>query len=140
MRSRFLFFCSFVAGVAVAGCDDTPAPASSYFDERIQPILQMGCVTQTTGCHLADDQGRAAGNLDLSSYDALMRRKDVLMPYGPYPVALLLLKAGEPQAVAVDTLGPPGPTAPADRLVMITTDVRHNAGMGIDRDSSAYRD
>src|SRR5688572_18711109 len=120
-----------IAGVIVAGCDDAPAPASSYFDENIQPILQVGCVMQTTGCHLADDTGRAVGNLDLSSYDALMRRKDVLDAYGPYPVALLLLKAGDPQMVGVDTLGPPGATAPADRLVSVTTDIRHNAGSGI---------
>ena len=42
----------------------------------------------------------AVGNLDLSSYDALLRREDVLSPTGPYPVGQLLLKGGE----AVETM------------------------------------
>ncbi len=87
-----------------SACDEEPAPASSYFDERIAPILEFGCVQQTTGCHLASDRGGAIGNLDLSSYDALMRRDDVLPPYGPYPVGLLLAQGRRPDVdVRVET-------------------------------------
>ena len=124
--------------VAVAGCDEGPAPTASYYEERIAPILQVGCVQQTTGCHLADDAGRAPGNLDLSSYDALMRRQDVLPAYGPYAVGLLLLKAGEPLEIPVETLDPPDPSQPDQRFVSIRTDIRHNAGAGIALDSSGY--
>src|SRR5688572_18041588 len=134
MKKLFLFV---VAGALFAGCEDAPAPSSSYFDENIQPILQVGCVMQTTGCHLADERGRAVGNLDLSSYDALMRRQDVLTPYGPYSASLLLLKAGAPVTVGVETLGPPG-DGEEGRVVTVTTDIRHNAGMGIGLDGSAY--
>src|SRR5690242_7309755 len=94
----------FGAGM-LSACQSTPAPTSSYFDRQIQPILKVGCVMQTTGCHLSDERGRAVGNLDLSSYDALMRRRDVLSPYGPYSTSLLLLKAGAPITVGVETLG-----------------------------------
>ncbi|MBC7170774.1 MAG: hypothetical protein H5U40_00015, partial [Polyangiaceae bacterium] len=69
-------------------------PASSYYDERIAPLVDVGCVQQTTGCHLASETGEAVGNLDLSSYDALQQRRDVLPAYGPYSMGLLLLKAG----------------------------------------------
>ena len=81
-------------GLVVVGCDDVPPPGGSYFDERIQPAFDVGCAIQTNGCHV-DNGGSATGNLDLSSYDSLMRREDTLPPYGPYSVGLLLLKGGD---------------------------------------------
>ena len=113
----------------LCGCDDEPAPSSSYYDERIGPVLEFGCVEQTAGCHLASERGDATGNLDLSSFDALMRREDVLPAYGPYPVGLLFLKGGQDVEITVKTLGEP---------VTITTDIRHNAGSTIQLDSSSY--
>ena len=113
------------------GCQDPDPPATTYYDEQISPIFQSSCVGQTTGCHVTDDRGTAAGNLDLSSYDALARRFDVLRPYGPYSRGLLFLKAGEPTDVTVDTLDPPDPARPDVRSVVIRTDVRHNAGLGL---------
>ncbi len=111
------------------GCDGGSAPTSSYYDERIGPRLEFGCVEQTAGCHLASERGEATGNLDLSSYDALMRRSDVLPAYGPYPVGLLLLKGGPDVEITVETLGEP---------VTVTTDIRHDAGRTIQLDSDTY--
>ena len=111
------------------GCEEPPPPNESYYDREIAPLLELGCASQTTGCHLATPEGTAAGNLDLTSYDSLMRRRDALPAYGPYPVGLLLLKAGDPVEVPVDTLDGP---------VTIRTDIRHNAGSGISLAASTY--
>lgn len=117
-------------GAAYAGCETgQAAPPFSYYEDQIQPIVQMGCAMQTTGCHLASPQGTAAGNLDLTSYDSFMRRDDVLPAYGPYPVGLLLMKGGPPVEIPVETF---------DGTVMITTDIRHTAGAGIQVDSRGY--
>ena len=118
-----------VIALAIFACDDGPTPSSSYYDERIGPVLEFGCVEQTAGCHLANDRGEATGNLDLSSFDALMRRADVLPAYGPYPVGLLFLKGGQDVEITVETLGEPA---------TITTDIRHNAGSSIQLDSASY--
>lgn len=48
-------------GVGLVGCDAQPVPQGSYFENNIQPILQMGCVQQTTGCHIERGAGTAAG-------------------------------------------------------------------------------
>lgn len=125
-----------LAATLALGCADPNVPETTFYAERIDPIVQVGCVLQTTGCHLADDRGRAVGNLDMSSYDALLQREDTLPPYGPYPLGLLLLKAGEPADIAVDTLDPDPVTG--ERYVSIRTDIRHNAGAGIALDSAGF--
>src|SRR5262249_9494463 len=69
----------------------------------------------------------------------LLHRKDVLDPYGPYSVGLLLLKAGGPIQVQVKTVDPPDPNDPDKHYVTITTDVRHGGGEGaIAQGSSDY--
>jgi hypothetical protein len=123
--------------IAASACEEPVTPGSSYFDERIAPVLRVGCVEQTASCHIATLEGTAAGNLDLSSYDALMRRSDVLPAYGPYPVGVLFLKGSGPVEIAVDTLDPPDPSKPNERFVRVTTDIRHNAGQGIQLSSEA---
>ncbi|MBX3250138.1 MAG: PD40 domain-containing protein [Myxococcales bacterium] len=117
------------------GCEEIPPPGGSYFQERIQPVMEVGCAIQTNGCHVAVD-GAATGNLDLSSYDALMRRRDALPAYGPYSVGLLLLKGGDPVDLAVETWDP-DPTSGV-RVARMQTDIRHNAGTLIRRSSAGY--
>ncbi len=119
-----------------SGCEDPAVPEGSYYDERIRPIMEANCIGQTAGCHLTAERGSAAGNLDLSSYDALMRRSDVLPPTGPYPVGLLLLKVGEAQPMSMETLSPNPETG--RRLVTFTSDVRHNAGQSVALSSEAF--
>lgn len=135
MRSRSFAFLALAA--LAAGCGNAPTPASSYYDERVAPIVQVGCVMQTTGCHLATDRGEAAGNLDLSSFDALSRRRDLLAPYGPYPVGVLLLKGGPAVDIPVETYRP-DPGNGGQYVASTTTQIRHAAGSLIQLDSSGY--
>jgi hypothetical protein len=113
-----------------AGCEAPEREPFSFYDERIDPIVRTGCQRQTTGCHVDDGRGFALGNLDLSSYQSLMRRSDALEPYGPYSVGLLLLKAGDPIQVQVSTVDSPDPAQPERRYVSVTTDIRHGGGEG----------
>lgn len=130
--------CQLVVMIA-AGCEEQAASSFSFYEDRIHPILDVGCQRQTTGCHVDDGRGFALGNLDLTSYDALMRRRDVLTAYGPYSVGALLLKAGNPIEIDVRTIDPPDPAQPERRRVSVVTDIRHAAGEGaIARGSSSY--
>ena len=123
-------------GGAALGCQPAEPGSFSYYEARIEPVLDRGCVRSPSGagCHVADEDGTAVGNLDLSSYDALMRRDDALAAYGPYPVGLLLLKAGQSIGVNVETFEPD----PERRFVSVTTDIRHNNGQTVDVGSSGY--
>ncbi len=113
----------------LVGCGWQLPPEGSYFEERIQPTLRESCALTTSGCHIADDRGSAMGNLDLSTYDGLMRRADALVAYGPYSRPLIFLKASDPIQIAVDTFDGP---------VDITTDIRHGGGLNIETGSRAF--
>ncbi len=122
-----------LAALAItSACEPQDLPAGSYFDDNIQPTFQTSCVRQNTGCHLATPQGTATGNLDISSYDSLMRRRDVLEPYGPYPLPLLLMKPGQPSLIHVETFGDMDGEPLEMRNVDITTDIRHAGGTTVD--------
>jgi hypothetical protein len=80
--------------VTAASCKKQELPARHFYDQQIQPIFENSCANNTSGCHRIDPAtGTAAGNLDLSSFEGVQRRRDVLRTYGPYPQPLLLLKA-----------------------------------------------
>src|SRR5689334_15514030 len=133
MHARLLWLCTLIElGLALGllACEAPERKPFAFYDERIAPILQPGCQRQTTGCHVDDGHGFALGNLDLSSYDTLLKRRDVLAPYGPYSVGLLLLKGGDPIHVQVRTIDPPDPAQPDRKYVTVTTDVRHGGGEG----------
>jgi hypothetical protein len=127
-----------IAPCLAAACDEAKPPSFSYYDDRIAPIVGVGCVQQTTGCHLANAQQAAVGNLDLSSYDALIRRDDALVASGPYPVGQLLLKGGDAVQIPVQTFDAPDPSHPNDRFVAITTDIRHAGGTLLRVGSDGY--
>src|SRR5687768_1817216 len=79
-----------------SACDDEDPGGDDYYARVIQPILTASCATGTSGCHRADPADPfafAAGNLDLTSFENVHKRPDVLRTYGPYPVPLLLIKA-----------------------------------------------
>src|SRR5215813_6418013 len=81
--------------LAVA-CQTEAPPGQDYFDRVIQPILIQSCARNTGGCHQVDQNdtfGFAAGNLDVTSFDRIHKRPDVLRTFGTYPVPFLLLKA-----------------------------------------------
>jgi len=125
-------------GGTLLGCAPRLPPEGSYYEDRIAPAFTGSCLNRAGGCHVATDEGTAPGNLDLSSYDVLMRRRDVLVPYGPYPVATLLLKAGSAVNVAVEVLDPPDPARPDDRVELVEVDVRHGGGRSFDESSETY--
>ena len=127
------------------GACHNPPPGQSYFDQNIAPILgtpdQPGrCTGTTSGCHEAnadDPYQFAAGNLDVSSFANIQKRRDVLAPFGAYPYPLLLIKA-----VAPPTEDPNNP----NKLQMlygqngatIDIDVLHAGGAVLQVNSSDY--
>jgi len=85
-----------LAGMALSACDDSSAPGTTFYEREIQPILDASCVGNVGGCHAineGDPFGFAAGNLDLTSFEALQSRRDTLRTFGAYPVPLMLIKA-----------------------------------------------
>jgi len=97
--------------------------STTYFDSTISPILTAGCVRANTGtgCHVADAKGNAFGNLDLSTFAGINKRRDLLQTYGPYPRPSLLIKNIPPFSVTLQTFD--GETLPA-----FTTDIKHVGG------------
>src|SRR5688572_10825414 len=124
--------------LGVSGCGQSEPPEFSFYGERIAPLLEVGCAVQTTGCHVATSDQAAVGNLDLSSFDALMRRRDTLPALGPYSVGQLLLKGGDPIEVAVQTFDAPVGAPSDQRVVAVTTDVRHAGGVVLRVGSDGY--
>ena len=132
---------SFVAGVAVAvalacapgACTTKEPQPTTFFNQQIAPALESSCVRTNTGagCHVADAKGSAFGNLDLSSYDGVAKRRDLLLDYGPYLQPSLLVKNVPPYQVSVQLWD--GTT------VSVTTDVKHAGGPILDPTASAYR-
>ena len=83
-------------GLALAaGCGESPK-GRTYYERNVEPILIQKCVGNTSGCHAIKDDDPfavAAGNLDVTSFANLQKRRDVLAPFGAYPFPLLLVKA-----------------------------------------------
>jgi WD40 repeat protein len=83
-----------LAAGTCSGCLVKKPVEQHYYDEHIQPIFNNFCINNTSPCHRVDPTtGVALGNLDLTSFDNVQKRRDVLRVYGSYPTALLLLKA-----------------------------------------------
>ncbi len=98
LRLRILSASLFWGGafffLASSACTINRPPEQHFYDQHIQPILNNFCVGNTSPCHRIDPAtGIALGNLDLSSFESVQKRRDVLRTYGSYPQPLLLLKA-----------------------------------------------
>ncbi|MDB4955018.1 MAG: Periplasmic component of the Tol biopolymer transport system-like protein [Myxococcales bacterium] len=125
--------------VCVVGCGDSP-PGKTYFERNIEPILQQKCAGNTSGCHsinaaASDPYQFAAGNLDVTSFEKIQKRRDVLERFGAYPKPLLLIKAVAPSA--------PNPMDPNKLLFQygskfLPIDVLHGGGSVINVSSDAY--
>src|SRR5690606_17389011 len=77
------------------GCGGDSPPGRTYYEREIEPILIGQCTGNTGGCHSVDSGdpfGFAAGNFDVTSFENVQRRRDLLQRFGPYPVPLLLIK------------------------------------------------
>src|ERR1700754_2895315 len=95
MEMRWASLLVATCALFVGACDD-PAPGRTYFDRNIKPILMQKCAGNTSGCHStnADDPYQfAAGNFDVTTFDNIQKRRDVLAPFGAYAYPLLLIKA-----------------------------------------------
>jgi hypothetical protein len=121
-----------VVALAPASCKTNEPESSTYFDRTISPILTTSCVHTNTGagCHVADPKGNALGNLDVSSFANLTKRRDLLVDYGPYGQPAFLVKNIDPFQIEVQTYD--------GKKVMITTDIKHAGGSILDPTGSAY--
>jgi len=124
--------CAALAG----GCLTKKPPENHFYDQHIQPILKTFCVGNTSPCHAVDPAtGTALGNLDLTSFEGIQKRRDVLRTYGSYPHPLLLLKALPEDSVMVNYLGDPGcQTCPTQ----YPSEIRHAGGKPIAANSDAF--
>jgi hypothetical protein len=120
------------AVLASGACTVKEPQPTTYFEQTIAPILQTSCVRTNTGvgCHVSDPNGNAFGNLDLSSYTGVDKRRDLLLDYGPYLQPSLLLKNVTPYQMAIQLWD--------GTKVTVTTDVKHTGGAVLDPTASAY--
>lgn len=127
-----------VIGLCATACSDPP-PGRTYFDRNILPILEQKCVGNTSGCHSTNEGDPfdfAAGNLDVTSYENIQKRRDVLSPFGAYPYPLLLIKAVGPGKLKFQYGNVPGMAPPTPRF--LTIDVQHVGGAILETGSDAY--
>lgn len=121
--------------VAVGGCKNPEAQDRTYFEVRISPILTENCINGTADnkCHVefTDAEGKASGqamgNLDLSSYETIKMRPELLTPYGSYPEAVLLMKAAKPGDISIQYGGE-----------TYESEIFHQGGGILSRDSEAF--
>ena len=117
-----------IALAFAGGCAIKKPPAKHYYDQHIQPIFNNFCSSNTSPCHSIDKEtGSALGNLDLSSFEGVHRRPDVLRAYGSYPLPLLLLKAVPESSVVFPYRG-----------AELRSEIRHAGGKTIAYGSDAF--
>ena len=116
---------------ALYGCHVNQPPEEHFYDVHIQPILTNFCVGNTSPCHRPDSVTgtTALGNLDLSSFEGVQKRRDVLRTYGSYPQPLLLLK----------TLPEADVQIPYQQSFYFS-EIRHTGGKPIALNSNAYNE
>ena len=125
MGLRRIVLCLGILGA----CGESP-PGRTFFDRNIQPILSQKCVGNTSGCHSVNDGDVfqiAAGNLDVTTFENIQKRRDTLAPFGAYPAPLFLIKAVGPGTLKMQY---------GDKFVSI--DVQHSGGAILEVGSDAY--
>ena len=129
------------------GCSSCDSPAGrTYYERNIEPILTQKCAGNTSGCHAVntdDPYSFAAGNFDVTTFDTVQKRRDVLTRFGAYPQPLLLIKAIAPPVQDFSSrlqfqygLDPSDPTGNTPAFKDI--EVLHAGGAIIDLNSDAY--
>jgi hypothetical protein len=121
----------------LGACGDSP-PGRTYYERNIEPILEQKCAGNTSGCHstnAGDPFAFAAGNLDVTSFENVQKRRDLLTRFGAYQQPLFLIKAVAPAT--------PNPADPNKLSVQygdkfLPLDVLHAGGSLIDVSSDAY--
>ena len=134
-----------VGGVAAGACTTKEPQPATFFDQQIDPVLQTSCVRTNTGvgCHVSDTKGNAFGNLDLSTYDGVSRRRDLLLDYGPYLQPSMLVKNVPPFQLSIELWDTTGETEGGDGggqpAITVTTDIKHTGGPILDPTASSYQ-
>ena len=113
-------------------CTTEEPTSSTYFDQTVAPILTNSCVRTNTGvgCHVADAKGNSLGNLDLSTFDGINKRRDLLYNHGPYGQPSILAKNVSPFQVTVQSFD--------GVQSVVTTDIRHSGGPILETTASGY--
>jgi hypothetical protein len=126
-----------VGSLLLCACGDSP-PGRTYYERNIEPILIQKCAGNTSGCHstnVGDPYAFAAGNFDVTSFENVQKRRDVLTRFGPYQQPLLLIKAVAP---ATPNPSDPNKLSVQYRDQFLPLDVLHAGGSIIDVSSDAY--
>lgn len=117
--------------VLASACKNPEVETETFFDQRIAPILDENCVRGTADnrCHAEAEAapGQALGNLDLSSFEAIHRRPELLESYGSYPEPVMLLKAVKPEDLSLQYAGETHPS-----------EIFHGGGGILSRNSEAF--
>jgi len=117
--------------VSLASCSLKKPAEKHFYDQHIQPIFNQSCTGNTSPCHRVDPEtGTALGNLDLSSYESVHKRPDVLRKYGSYPYPLLLLKAIPESMVTINYAGATNGT--------LKSEITHTGNKTIDLNTDAF--
>ena len=122
-----------LAGLLAASCVTKEPPNTTFFEANIGPVLATSCVRSATGsgCHVADAHGNAFGNLDLSSYNGVNLRRDLLPTYGPYGLPALLIKNRLPYTITTQAF--------TGDTIQFTTDIKHTGGSALDPTGTGYQ-
>ena len=130
-RVRTVYSRTLLAAVALLpaiACERAAVPENRFYDTQIQPVLNTFCVGDTSPCHKIDPATNTAlGNLDLSSFEAVHARPDVLRTYGSYPESLLLLKSIPEDTTFIPFGGK-----------VFSSQIRHAGGKPLVRNSDAF--
>jgi hypothetical protein len=127
-RARATALAGLLGTLLVSGCHVKQPTDQRFYDQHIQPIFNSFCINNTSPCHRVEPtSGVALGNLDLTSFAAVQKRRDVLRTYGSYPQPLLLLKA-----VPEDQVQIPFKTR------LFVSEIRHAGGKPISSNSDAF--
>lgn len=95
MELRWGSLAATFALLVAAGCGESPR-GRTFYERNIEPILIQKCAGNTSGCHAVRDGdvfAVAAGNLDVTSFENVQKRRDTLVPFGAYPFPMFLIKA-----------------------------------------------
>jgi hypothetical protein len=133
-RSGLLFLGLALCGAGSACQRQQTSDRTTYYDRKIGPEVLQSCAASPTksGCHVAaDDRGNALGNLNVTSYDSLSKRRDLFFRYGPYGLPALLLKVAKPFPLSLTTWQDEKP-------MLVTTDISHVGGQLLDLTSPSF--
>lgn len=128
---------SLFGSLLLGACGDSP-PGRTYYERNIEPILTQKCAGNTSGCHstnLDDPYSFAAGNFDVTSFENVQKRRDLLTRFGTYQQPLLLIKAVAP---ATPNPSDPNKLSVQYRDQFLPLDVLHAGGSIINVSSDAY--